>query len=123
MALGSLLASSIRIFPAQEYNGMRLHCDNCDTALELAKYERNREYSCPECGNSLNPRDATEAASPGVRAARASATPHPDFESCVPVSSEDHGIYDLADPAESAEPAEQMSLPYNWGFANSRLTQ
>ena len=91
---------------------MRLRCDICHTALELAKYDPNREYSCPECGNSLIPRDVTEAGVPGMKAARASATPHPDFESLVPVSSEEHGIYDLADPAESAESAELMSLPY-----------
>jgi len=90
---------------------MRFHCDICHTALELAKYDPNGEYSCPECGNSLIPRDATEAGAPAMKAARASATPHPDLESLVPVSPREHGIYDLADPAESAEPAEQMSLP------------
>src|SRR5271157_2933470 len=108
---GALPASSNRVFLAQEYNGMRLRCDICHTALELAKYDPNREYSCPECGNSLIPRDVTEAGVPGMKAARASATPHPDFESLVPVPPEEDGIYDLADPAESAEPAEQMSLP------------
>jgi hypothetical protein len=92
---------------------MKLHCALCHTALEVPKYDRNRNYSCPECGNSLIPWDVTEESVPGKETARASATPGPFFESLVPVSpeGEGHGIYDLADPAESAEPAEPMSLP------------
>jgi hypothetical protein len=90
---------------------MRLHCDFCHTVLELTRYDPKREYSCPECGTSLLPKDLTEESVPGGKAANASAIPTTDFESVVPVLPEQHGIYDLADPAESVPAAEPTRSP------------